>query len=131
MKKILLDQPILDIKGKPLPDRQIPDAEGTLHKYKRSLREEVLDLLGAQLPQDVITSNKDNTWVWNLANQFNGKEKEIEVSDEKLEFLKKIVVRNAWIIQSRDETGQIVTKEVKKFTPFEVGQILQMLGDKE
>jgi hypothetical protein len=132
MKTIKLDEILKTPKGENAEDYVDTNSEGSIKRSKRTLRENLLRLLGSTLPERLFISPKEYTWVYNLCNDLNTKEKTTEISDDKFEFLKKILSENTFIIQTRDmSTGQIKKEEIKLYSPFEVGQMLTLLdGDK-
>jgi len=130
MEKINLDQPILDIKGEEIIDEQ-KDDKGKVKKVKRTLRENLLKALGVQYDATVLTEPKQYTWIYNLSNLFNGKEKIVEVSDDKLEFLRKLIKTNKAILYRQTPVSGVQKVEIELFFPYEVGEMLVMLGEKE
>lgn len=129
--KLDLEKPILDTKGNEVID-EIKDEKGKVKEsIKRTVREDLLKLLGIQYDTSIVNDPKHYTWIYYLSVQLNKKDKEIEIEGEQLEFLKKLVAHNKVIFYQKDErTGGIVQRESTLFTPFEAGQLLSILGEK-
>lgn len=127
MIKLNLEQLILDNKGTEIED-EIKDSKGKVKIVKRTLRENLLKLLGVQYDSKVLKDPKQYTWIYHLSNQFNKEDEVVEISDEKQEFLLTLARHNKAIIYQNTPQGTMKV-EVEIFMPYEVGQMLVMLGE--
>lgn len=152
MRKIKLDTPILNIQGKPMmadfgDERKTEailqemivykalNAEATFGVFKKwqeeikktdrkqvKIRDYLLNLLGARLDTQ---SPRERFWIAEMGIAISdSKTKELEIDDEKFDFLKKIVERNK--IRKTNVAGQL--EEIELFFPYESGQLLMALG---
>ena len=121
MFKIDLNTKILNIKGKPLKT-PIYDDKGKKTGDKDSvLRDSLLLVLGSRF---VMLDNKEAFWTTGLGILIaDEKNKEIEISDNKRKFLKRIMENNK-IKMNVAGGGE---REVEVFFPYELSQILGAL----
>lgn len=129
MLKIKLDTVLTDIKGQEVVDK-VKDSKGKETEVKRTLKSDLLRLLGQQFPSNIIDDPKKYTWIYALSSKFNDKENEVEITDEQGDFLRDLVRKNKTSYMVRTQAG-ISEKEAPIFMPFEVGQLLHLLGEKE
>jgi len=132
MKKINLNQKILTIRGEPLKNPELDD-RGQLKRDKKGnpimkdmvLRDYLLTILGTRFP---VLNTKEVFWTTELGILIaDEKNKEIEISDDKMKFLIRILKNNK-IKQILPMGGE---REIELFFPWELGQILKILGVKE
>jgi hypothetical protein len=153
MRKIKIDTTILTIKGEPLMNDFVNErrTEEILHDIKNfvittddnlrimfdkwqkeikkterremTIRDYLLGLLGARF--DFIEV-KECFWTTQLGLLISDDEnKEIEISENKYQFLKRIVEKNK--IKRTSATGQEI--EIELYYPFELGQLLIALDE--
>ena len=123
MFKLKVNQVLKDIQGDEIDTNKT--VKGKLKKIKLTVREALLNYLGANIQ---LQDNKESTWVWALATQLNDETKnEVEISDDKIEFLRRIVGDNKVFTYGAQGTKN----EVNLYPPFVVGQLLEYLGQKE
>ena len=131
MKRINLEQKILNIKGEvikiPIPVGKekilVPVGEGKPQMRDSILRDYLLTLLASRFQ---IIDNKESWWTTELGILIaDEKNKEIEISDDKFKFLKRIIEKNKMKIIQTTPMGP-VEKEVEIFYPFELGQLLKI-----
>lgn len=116
MQKINLEQKLLSVKGEVLKN---------VENKEMKIRDCFLIMLGARFP---IQDKKEVFWTTQLGILCaDEKNKEIDISDDKMKFLKRIFENNR--IKRQLPTGQ--EEEMELFLPFELGQILQALGVEE
>ena len=132
MKKINLNQKILTIRGEPLKNPELDD-RGQLKRDKKGnpimkdmvLRDYLLTILGTRFP---VLNTKEVFWTTELGILIaDEKNKEIEISDDKMKFLIRILKNNK--IKQILPMGR--EREIELFFPWELGQILKILGVKE
>jgi len=132
MKKINLNISILTIRGEPLKNPELDD-RGQLKRDKKGnpimkdmrLRDYLLTILGTRFP---VLNTKEVFWTTELGILIaDEKNKEIEISDDKMKFLIRILKNNK-IKQILPMGGE---REIELFFPWELGQILKILGVKE
>jgi len=128
MFKIKLNTPIKDIRGNQLIASD-QDPEGKITRVKVDLRYDLLKVLGARYDDTVLPQPREYTWIYNLSTVFNGKENEVEVSEEKIEFLRRLVRNNASVFPIQTAQGEVKKEKVDILLPFEKGQIMILLGD--
>lgn len=122
--KINLTQKILNIKGEEISKDEVNPKTKKMEKKVLTVRDYFLVILGTKFP---IKDNKETFWTSDLGILFAGSEnKEVEVSDEKLEFLKRIIGDNK-ITVPQPMGGE---KETTIFFPYELGQLLKILDGK-
>jgi len=117
MLKIPLEKTILDISGKPII---LPPTINKKGKRKNTtLRNYLMVLLSTRFP---VLNNKEIFWTTELGNLFSDeKNKEVEISENKANFLRRIIEQNKIKIQlSASEE-----KETELFAPFELAQVLE------
>ena len=120
--KINLEKKILNIKGKEIKKTD-PETRKPL-KEALTIRDYLLTVLGQKF---AIKNRKETFWTQDLGIKFSDdKNKEVEVSQDKIDFLARVVEDNKYKIMS--PTGE---KETELFFPFEVGQLLTALGKTE
>ena len=119
--KINLTQKILNIKGEEITKEEENPKTKKREKKVLTVRDYFLVILGTKFP---IKDNKETFWTTDLGILFAKSEnKEVEVPDEKIEFLKRIIGENK-ITQSLPMGGE---KEMTVFFPYELGQLLKIL----
>jgi len=132
MRKILLTQKILTIRGEPVKNPEL-DEKGQLKRDKKGnpimkdmvLRDYLLIILGTRFP---VLNTKEVFWTTELGILIaDEKNKEIEISDEKMKFLVRILKNNK-IKQVLPGGGE---RETELFFPWELGGIFKVLGVKE
>jgi len=132
MKKINLNQKILTIRGEPVKNPEL-DEKGQPKRDKKGnpimkdmvLRDYLLTILGTRFP---VLNTKEVFWTTELGILIaDEKNKEIEISDDKMKFLIRILKNNK-IKQILPMGGE---REIELFFPWELGQILKILGVKE
>ncbi len=120
MKKIKLDQPIKDIQGRNLTTT---DTKGK--RKNATLRDYLLLRLGSKFE---ILQEKEYFWTYDLGIKIaDPKNKEIELSEDQVEFLKRIIKNNKAKIVKNTPMGP-QEEESYLFSPYEVGQILKLLS---
>ena len=131
MKKINLEQPILTIRGEPVKNPELNEkGEPIIEKGKQKMkimlvRDYLLTILGTRFP---VLNTKEVFWTTELGILIaNEKNKEIEISDDKMKFLVRILKNNK-IKQVLPMGGE---REIELFFPYEIGQVLKILGVKE
>jgi len=132
MKKINLNQKILTIRGEPLKNPELDDRRQLKRDKKGNpimkdmvLRDYLLTILGTRFP---VLNTKEVFWTTELGILIaDEKNKEIEISDDKMKFLIRILKNNK-IKQILPMGGE---REIELFFPWELGQILKILGVKE
>lgn len=123
MFKLKVNQVLKDIQGEEIDTNKT--VKGKVTKVKLTVREALLNYLGANIQ---LQNNKESTWVWALATQLNDETKnEAEISDDKIEFLRRIVGDNTVFTYG----AQGAKNEVNLYPPFVVGQLLEYLGQEE
>ena len=122
--KINLTQKILNIKGEEIIKEEENPKTKKKEKKVLTVRDYFLVILGTKFP---VKDNKETFWTTDLGILFAKSEsKEVEVSDEKIEFLKRIIGENK-ITQPLPMGGE---KEMTIFFPYELGQLLKILDGK-
>jgi len=122
--KINLTQKILNIKGEEITKEEVNPKTKKSEKRVLVVRDYFLIILGTKFP---IKDNKETFWTTDLGILFaDSKNKEVEISDEKIEFLKRIIGENK-ITQPLPMGGE---KEMTIFFPYELGQLLKILDGK-
>ena len=132
MKKIPLNQKILTIKGEPLKNPELDEKEELKRDKKGNpimkdmvLRDYLLTILGTRFP---VLNTKEVFWTTELGILIaDEKNKEIEISDDKMKFLVRILKNNK-IKQVLPGGGE---REIELFFPWELGEIFKVLGVKE
>ena len=131
MKKINLEQPILTIRGEPVKNPELNEkGEPIIEKGKQKMkimlvRDYLLTILGTRFP---VLNTKEVFWTTELGILIaDEKNKEIEISDDKMKFLVRILKNNK-IKQVLPMGGE---REIELFFPYEIGQVLKILGVKE
>lgn len=120
--KINLTQKILNIKGEEITKEEVDPKTKKKEKKALVLRDYFLTILGTKFP---VKDNKETFWTTDLGILFaNSENKEVEVSDEKIEFLKRIIGDNK-IMVPQPMGGE---KETTIFFPYELGQLLKILN---
>ena len=120
--KINLEKKILNIKGKEIKKTD-PETRKPL-KEALTIRDYLLTVLGQKF---AIKNRKETFWTQDLGIKFSDdKNKEVEVSQDKIDFLARVVEDNKYKMMS--PTGE---KETELFFPFEIGQLLIALGKSE
>jgi len=128
MFKINLETPITTVMGEQAIDT-VTETEGKIKRVKMTLRYCLQKLLGARYDDELLSQPREYTWIYNLACQVNQKDKVIEVSEEKIEFLRKLLKYNGWVIQQQTQHGIERKKIEGMFSPFQKGQLMVLLGD--
>ena len=122
--KINLTQKILNIKGEEITKEEENPKTKKKEKKALTVRDYFLTILGTKF---TLKDNKETFWTTDLGILFSdSKNKEVEVSDEKIEFLKRIIGTNK-IKQPLPMGGE---KEITVFFPYELGQLLKILDGK-
>jgi len=127
--KLDLSQIVLDTNKREVLDPEIgKDGKPTGKNIKRTLRQNLIRVLSAQFDRNLLKEPKEYTWIYSLATLIrDAKEDIIEIDDEKLAFIKKLIGNNKMIFMQSGPQG-LIEKEGFIFTPFEAGQTLDMLG---
>lgn len=122
--KINLTQKILNIKGEEIIREEENPKSKKKEKKVLTVRDYFLVILGTKF---AVKNNKETFWTTDLGILFaDSKNKEVEIPDEKIEFLKRIIEDNK-TIQSLPMGGE---KEITIFFPYELGQLLKVLDGK-
>ena len=131
MKKINLNIPILTIRGEPVKNPELDEkGQPIIEKGKQKmkimrLRDYLLTILGTRFP---VLNTKEVFWTTELGILIADEEnKEIEISDDKMKFLVRILKNNK-IKQVLPGGGE---REIELFFPWELGEIFKALGVKE
>ena len=127
MKRINLEQKMLNIKGEVIKvPVSIGEGKIAVPKIRDSiLRDYLLTLLASRFQ---IIDNKESWWTTELGILIaDEKNKEIEISEDKFKFLKRIIEKNKMKIIQSTPMGP-TEKEVEIFYPFELGQILKIFN---
>jgi len=123
MFKFKVNEVLKDIQGEGIETSK--NIKGKIKKIPLTIREALLNYLGANIQ---LQDNKESTWVWAIANQLNDEAKtEVEISDDKIEFLRRVIGDNKIFAYGPQGTKN----EVNLYPPFVVGQLLEYLGQKE
>jgi len=136
MVKINLTKKILTVKGTPVTaEIANPEYEALSEKEKKKtnipqtikkeleVRDYLLTILSTKFP---LLHNKEAFWTTELGILIaNEKNKEIEISDDKAKFLKRILENNK-IKQVLPMGGE---REIELFFPYELGQLLQIFEE--
>ena len=97
MFRINLNQIILNIKGEPIVNQVVNPKTKKTEDKKMCIRDYLLTILGTRFP---IQENKEIFWTTELGILFsNDENKEVEISDDKAKFLKRIIENNKMTIQ--------------------------------
>lgn len=154
--KINLDKKILTIRGEPVkneeprpgtiekvmneikrfPTDDVNILKGQFLKWQETLKDVVVKdqtirdylllLLGSRI--ELKDKRREAFWVSDLGGLFSSSENKIvEVSDEKMEFLRRIVEHNK-IKRPKPMGGE---EDVELFFPYELGQLLKALEGEE
>jgi len=126
--KINLKEKALDIEGKDVIDLYRDD-KGTEIKRARTMKDNLLRLLSSQFDGNIMSGPRDYTNIYTLSQKINKNDGEIEISNEKIDFLKKLIKHNKTIYFVKAAHG-LVRQDRNLFTPFEAGQLLHFLGEK-
>jgi len=129
MIKINLEQKMFNIRGKPVLNLELDDKgkpiikKGEAVMKNATLRDYLLTILGTRFP---LIDKKEPFWTTELGILFSdGKKKEVEISDDKAKFLKRIIENNKVMVSKRTPMG-IEEVEKELFFPFELGQLLKL-----
>lgn len=124
MVKINLSQPMKNARDVQFEENYL-DEKGKLKTRKVTLRDWLVLILNSRF--DIIEA-KENFWTTDLGIKFaDTKNKEVEISDDKMKFLRRIIEANKlYTIGPRGDK-----QEIQPFTPFQIGLILRALGKSE
>ena len=101
------------LSDKEKKDTEIPQVIPT----EQTIRDYLLNILSLKFK---IEDKKEIFWITSLGIQFSTEEDEVEISDDKTKFLRRIIENNKFT-----QVGMGgVEKEIELFFPYEVSQIL-------
>ena len=124
MFRINLNQIILNIKGEPIVNQVVNPKTKKTEDKKMCIRDYLLTILGTRFP---VQENKEIFWTTGLGILFSDEEnKEVEISDDKAKFLKRIIENNEMIVQ-----GPMGERKVEIFFPYELSQLLSLFLTEE
>ena len=126
MIKINLEQKMFNIRGKPVLNPELDDKGKPIIKKgeavikNATLRDYLLIILGTRFP---LIDKKEPFWTTELGILFSDeKKKEVEISDDKAKFLRRIIENN----KTKVNLPMGGEKEVEIFFPWELGTLLKI-----
>jgi len=131
MTKIPLNQKIVNIKVKPMKSQELvnPKDKKSTEKKDLTIRDYLLTILGTKF---AIQNVKETFWTTQLGIQFaDDKIKEVEISDDKAKFLRRIIEANKTKVIQANPMGGQTEEEIELFFPYELGQLLAIFATEE
>ena len=125
--KINLEKPIVNIRGLPIENEVVNPKTKKIEKKIMRVRDYLLTILGTRFEME--DRQKEPFWTTELGILIaDEQKKEIEISEPKANFLKRILENNK-VKQVLPMGGE---KEIELFFPFEISQLLQLfMSEKE
>ena len=122
--KINLEKPIVNIRGLPIENEVVNPKTKKIEKKIMRVRDYLLTILGTRFEME--DRQKEPFWTTELGILIaDEQKKEIEISEPKANFLKRILENNK-VKQVLPMGGE---KEIELFFPFELGQLLQLFEE--